>query len=216
MILPYCDNLIILLLCPGCSWKSQACLLRPCWRLVQLHWPSNSLRSLLRGCRFASCACRPSSPARRSDGSATAPCRTRTLSECDHPLKAQPVTIRQRHTDWLTLNSGEKKEKEKKGLYFDGIIFDLVCISGIYFTLKLLTFAVSCICIFVFSWDIYKIWKQKNLLLSFTPPSWLKWKKCTAIVLLKMAAHSYMVYVIHKFKQSCIKLFNVKTVHTEK
>lgn len=115
VILPHCHIHIILLLSPGCSWRSQACLLRLCWRWVLLPWPSNCPRSPLQGCRSASCACHLCSPARRSDGSATAPCRTRTPSECDHQLRARLITITHSGTltDWLqTLEKNRRKRKE--------------------------------------------------------------------------------------------------------
>lgn len=85
---------ITLLLHPDSSWRSRASAQPPCWRWVRSPWASSYQRSRPRGCRSASCAWRPFSPARRSAGSATAPCRTPTPSECDSRHTAWPITVR--------------------------------------------------------------------------------------------------------------------------
>lgn len=88
-------NLIVVLLCPGFSWRSPASAPPPCWRSVPSPSASSCPNSPSQVCRSASFAFRPFSPAHRSAGSATPRSPTPTPSESDPaggPSNQHPTT----------------------------------------------------------------------------------------------------------------------------
>ena len=81
---------------PVSSWRSPASARPPCWRSVRSVWASSCRSSPSPGCRSASSACRPSSPARRSAGSDTSPTPTPTPSGFNSTQLCS-------QTDWSTM-----------------------------------------------------------------------------------------------------------------
>lgn len=95
------------------------------------------------------------------------------------------ITIRQGHTNWLTSNSGEKK-----GIYIDGMIFDLVDVLVIYFYIKVVDFH-SFLYFKIFYFICINVNTEENI---YHHHDWNEKNFCIAIILL--SAYSYMIWSV--------------------